>query len=171
MPLVLRKIRKSRWYKHNKESLPWLPEDDIQADSLADLSTKNNELSAWHIEDGKSNLERIVTALAAKCEHLSNLDYAIFDMQILIENNFKVRKSKGDSADEEANNVWHLDLYEFSAFRLAELAKRILNEGEIKRIQEKTILNLIIKAVTAGQIDRDSLSESISSKIDKLSLS
>ena len=69
MPLFLRIIRKAKWYKN--EQVPWLPEGELQADTLTDLSTKSNELSVWHIEDDRSNLEQVVTALAAGRDHLN----------------------------------------------------------------------------------------------------
>ena len=163
MPLLLRKIRKSKWYL-----ISWLPESDLQADSLVDLSTKNNELSVWLIEDDKSNLERIITALAAHCDHLSNFDYALFNPKILKEKNIKTRKSKGISADVEVNELWHLDLYELSALKILSLAQHILSEAEIKRIQEKQIVKYIRKALQAGKIKPNTLKDGIRSKIDKL---
>jgi hypothetical protein len=72
MPFILRTIRKDRWYRI--EDVPWLEEGDIHADPLADLNTKANELSVWLIEDDRSNLNRVVSALAATRTHISNLD-------------------------------------------------------------------------------------------------
>jgi hypothetical protein len=43
--LVLRKIRKSKWYKSG--SVPWLEEGDLRADALSDLATKGNKLSVY----------------------------------------------------------------------------------------------------------------------------
>lgn len=163
MPLLLRKIRKSKWY-----SLSWLPEGDLQADSLVDLSTKNNELSVWFIEGNKSNLERIITALAGHRDHLSNFDYALFDLKFIEEKSIKIRKSKGISVDDEVNERWHLDLYELSALKVLSLAQHIFIEGEIKRIQEKQIGKYIKKALQAGKIKSEALKDGIRSKIDKL---
>jgi hypothetical protein len=85
MALILRIVRKSRW----SFTPPWLSEDDLQADSLVDFSTKKNELSVWHIDKDESNLKRIISALAANRDTLSNFDYALFDKKILIDNNIK----------------------------------------------------------------------------------
>ncbi len=160
MPLILRKIRKIRWYLP-----PWLPEHDLQADALGDLSTKDNELSVWQINDDKANLERIIAALDAKCDSLSNFDYAIFDQKILDENNIKLRRSDGISADEEANHLWHFDLYELSALKIVKLARDVLTEGEIKRIQEKEVGRFILEALNIGRLNRESLSIHIRSKL------
>lgn len=52
MALVLRKIRKSKWYKSG--SVPWLEEGDLRADALSDLATKGNKLSVYLV-DGDAN--------------------------------------------------------------------------------------------------------------------
>ncbi|MCK4296647.1 MAG: hypothetical protein KAX28_08360 [Candidatus Marinimicrobia bacterium] len=163
MPLLLRKIRKSKWYL-----LPWLSKGDLQADSIVDLSTKNNELSVWFIKDDKSNLERIITALAARCDYLSNFDYALFNPKILEEKNIKKRRSKGSSADDEANELWHLNLYELSALKILSLAQHIFNDGKIKRIQEKQIGKYINKGLQEGKIKPEVLKDGIKSKIGTL---
>lgn len=163
MPLLLRKIRKSKWY-----SLPWLTNGDLQADSLGDLITKNNELSVWLIEDDKSNLERIIAALSANCDTISNFDYALFDSKIIEEKSIKKRKSKGISIDDEANERWHFDLYELSALKILCLSQEIFNDGQIKRIQERQVTKLINEALQAGKIKRNTLKDGILSKIDKL---
>jgi hypothetical protein len=77
MPLMLRKIRKARWYQHNQADFPWLLDEDIPADPLGDLVTNDNELSVWQINDDKSNLHRIAAALAANSDDISNLDAEI----------------------------------------------------------------------------------------------
>jgi len=139
----------------------------MQADALVDLSTKNNELSVWYITDEKSNFERIISALAAYRDHLSNFDYVLFDKKFLDENNIKIRKTKGISLDEEVNELWHFDLYELSALKIVNLAKTILDNGEIKRIQERDVGRLIRKAITSGNINFEKLNENIKEKIEK----
>ena len=162
MALILRIVRKSRWCFPP----PWLPEDDVQADSLVDFSTKNNELSVWHIED-ESNLERIISALAANRDTLSNFDYALFDNKILVDNNIKLRESKGISLDEEMNDLFHFDLYELSANKVANLTICIMKEGKINRIHERDIKQFIINSIEAGNIKPDNLKDKLRNKINK----
>lgn len=161
MALILRIIRKSRWYL--KPS--WLAEGEIQADALGDLVTKNNKLSVWHIYDDRSNLDRIIAVLAAKRDVLSNFDFVLFDQNILKESNIRFGKTKGISFDEEANDLWHLDLSELSASRLMNLAAAIANKGELKRISESEIKNIVANAIAIGTISYDNLSISIKQKI------
>ena len=162
VPFILRKIRKSKWYKH--EDVPWLAEDELQADALGDLQTSNNELSVWRVEDDKSNLERIVTALAANVDHVSNFDYALLDMELLSKLSIQTKDSKGDTPDERANVAWHLDLMELSARKLMELAKAIMAKGEKGRVPKKKLAQLIEQGVNAEQIK---LKQGIRAKIDE----
>ncbi|MGE5443847.1 MAG: hypothetical protein ACM3SR_04500 [Ignavibacteriales bacterium] len=169
MPFFLRKIRKSKWYRHN--DVPWLAEGELQADALRDLLTSSNQLSVWHIEDDRSNLERTIAALAANVTDNSNFDYALFDQQIVYEIGIKVesKKTKGASPDEEVNS-WHCDLIELSASKLRELAKAIQTKAEIERIQVQDVIQLVAESISSGRIDRTKVklkSEAIE-KIDRV---
>jgi len=163
VPLFLRIIRKAKWYKN--EQVPWLPEGELQADTLTDLSTKSNELSVWHIEDDRSNLEQVVTALAAGRDNIASLDYALFDQQTLLAINIKIKETKGGSPDEKVNS-WHRDLVELSATKLMALAKVIQTEAVKGRILPKDIIRLIKQAIASGQIERAKLKPGIVAKID-----
>jgi hypothetical protein len=121
MPFVLRKVRKAKWYKH--ENVPWLKAGELQADALGDLYTENNTLSVWLVTNDKSNLQRIAAALAGNCEYLSNLDYALLNVELIADLNIKIVQKAGDSADDTANNSWHYDLTELSAMDLLALAR------------------------------------------------
>lgn len=163
MPFFLRTIRKAKWYKN--EAVSWLAEGELQADALADLATKGNELSVWHVEDDRSNLEQVVTALAAGRDNIANLDYALFDQQILSAINIKIKETKGGSPDEKVN-AWHRDLVELSATKLIGLAKAIQTEAAKERILPKDIIRLIKRAVVSGQIERTKLKSGIVAKIE-----
>ena len=165
MPFILRKIRKARWYT---EGISWLEEGEIHADPLADLYTKDNELSIWLVEDDRSNIDQIVTALAANRTHISNLDYALLDLRLLSSLNIKIKYTIGGTPDENTNALWHRDLVELSALKVVELAKMILAEAERKRIPEREVRRLMTGAVASGRIERTKLKESLRDKIDKL---
>lgn len=162
MALILRIIRKSRWYFKPD----WLSQEDIQADALGDLVTKNNKLSFWHVYKDRSNLERIIAALAAKRDVLSNIDFILFDQYILEENGLKFQQTKGISLDAEANELWHLDLYELSASKLTNLAVAMANSGELKRISEREVKNILANAIATGTIKFDKLSQNLKPKFE-----
>lgn len=138
----------TRWYN---ERPSWLREDDISADPLGDLATNENTLSVWHVEEDKSNLDQVVTALAASSDNISNLDYALFDRELLSEFSIKINPSQGGSPDEKTNTFWHFDLIELSALKLVELAKAMLVKAERKQVSEKMILQLIAQAIVSKQ--------------------
>ena len=81
MSFILRKIRKGRW--HGSDVLKWLPANELPADSLVDLATKDNQLSIYIVEGDRSNLDRIIAALSANCDFISNFDYALLDKEVL----------------------------------------------------------------------------------------
>lgn len=61
MPHFLLSITKRKW---DKLDVPWLPSHDIQGDPLGALRLNDGTLSVWHIDDDKSNLDIVITALA-----------------------------------------------------------------------------------------------------------
>ena len=81
MPLLLRKVRSSRWY--SREKCPWLEAGELQADPLGDLQTMGNALSVWRIENDESNLRNIILALVRSCDHPQNIDYILFNQCVL----------------------------------------------------------------------------------------
>ena len=158
MPLLLRQIRKSRWYDDG--GLPWLPVGLLPADPLSDLNTKDNKLSVWHIEDDKSNLEQVVTALAVNRDQVSNLDCALFDQHPLSGINVRIEETKGNTKDKRAN-IWHRELVELTAEKLLELARSIMRDGKRTRFSETRIRNLIQRAVESGIIDETKLKPNV----------
>lgn len=160
MPFILRKIRKSKWYKN--EGVPWLEKNDLQADALNDLQTKGNNLSVWHIEDDKSNLERVITALAANSDNISNFDYVLLEINKLSKLGIKIiENSEGaKTPDNEANRLWHCHITELSLKKLLKLINTI-NDVKKERITESQIARLISESIIRGQISRSELSPNV----------
>jgi len=162
VPLLLRKIRKSKWYKN--ESVPWLQEDQIQADALGDLVTSSNSLSVWLVNDDQSNLEQVVVALASTCDFVSNIDYALFKVELLSGIGIEIEPNEGLTPYSEANH-WHRDLTRITARKLIKLAELIYTDAQRMRIPEKKVLGLIKDAVKNKQIDIVDLQENIAKKV------
>ena len=163
MPLLLRTIRKAKWYSN--ENTSWLTEGELQADALNDLRTQHNKLSVWSIDDSQENLERVAVAYAANRETFSNVDYALFDSQILSELRIKFEKSPGGTPDDEVNSNWHIDLVELTASKLLKLAMAIMENDQIKRIPQKTIEKWILEAVNSKQLALDRMPDKLQTKI------
>lgn len=161
MPLLLRAIKKSRWHK---TGMPWLTQGDIQADPLGDLVTGSNTLSVWLVQDDRSNLNEVILALGTSRDNLSHLDYTIFDTSLLEHISIKLEVNEGKTPYDKANR-WHRDLVELTANKIVRLAEYLLNNAQIVRIPEKTMLGLIKDAVNNRQIDIAKLKPSINNKL------
>jgi hypothetical protein len=162
VPLLLRKIRKSKWYKN--DAVSWLNEDENQADALGDLVTSNNTLSVWLVEDDKSNLDQVIVALASTSDNISNLDYALVKVDLLLNIGIKIESKEGLTPYSKANK-WHRDIEEMTATKLYKLAEIIFIHSDIARVSQKDILNLIKVAVQKEEIDKAKLKEGIINKI------
>ncbi len=149
MAYLLRKIRKIRW----TQEIDWLLDEDLQSDSLGDLGTSSNELSVYHVYENRDNLSRVIAALAVNSKEYSNFDYALFDENIITQLRINIKKSKGESADEQVNQ-WHSDLHELTAFKLLELAKAIKKNAIIERKMPKEVLALVADSLQNKFLDR-----------------
>jgi hypothetical protein len=158
--LLLRKIRKGRWYQQPKPS--WLCADDIPADPLGDLQTRENRLSVWHIDDDQANLRDVVAAMAANTDHISNLDYILVDLAAVSNMGLKVVATEGCSPNKDANKRWHRDVIELSSSKLGQLARLFYQKGQRGRVQERNVRNMILKILGEGdKIDKSKLSPSM----------
>jgi hypothetical protein len=163
VPLLLRGIRKRRW--STDASISGLSGGEIQADAFGDLSTSQNTLSVWYVEDEQSNLEQVITALSSNRDTISNLDYVLFNIDLVSSIGIKIEENKGATPYEEANH-WHRDLTMITALKLFKLVEIIYNQNsEKKRVQEKNILKLINQAVQNNLIKREKLKEKIVNKL------
>jgi hypothetical protein len=165
VPLLLRGIRKRRW--STDASISRLSDGEIQADAFGDLSTSNNTLSVWYVEDDKSNLNEVITSLASNRDTISNLDYVLFNIDLVSSIGINIEKNSGATPFETANH-WHRDLTMLTASKLFKLVDIICNQNSyIGRVQDKEILSLIGDAVNGGVIEKVKLKEKIISALIK----
>lgn len=161
MPLVFRKIKKSKWYKN--DAVPWLGPDDLQADAIGDLRTKGNVLSVYFVEDdNEKSLERLITALAVNRQgkSIEEFEYALFGEDILTEIGIKITREEGDTADSLVN-TWHRNLIELTTEKIVRLANGIRMHGKKQRVLGKRIRGMIIEAMIANRIARDKMKLSV----------
>ena len=155
MPFLLRAIRRNRW----RPELPtWLGSDDVPADPLGDLSTLDNKLSVWYVDDAQQNLGRVSAALAAGREKIDKLDYALIDIDTLTRLGIESKKTPGESPDDHANKNWHYDLHRLSGKALTSLAKAILPQTESRaRLLPKKVEELIKAGLSNAELDFERL--------------
>ena len=164
MSFIIRKIRKSKWYKH--DGVPWLTEGEIQADALSDLSTKSNKLSVWLVLDDKTNFEQIIAVLAtSNTDRVPSIDYALIEEKLLNQLFVKQEESLGDSPNNTANNSWHIDLIDITTEKLFKIAQLISTHGQIDRIMDKDVLKIVQEGVRSGDLDLSKMNEDLKRSI------
>ncbi len=163
--MLLRTVRRSRWY--GLPDIPWLPDGEAQADALKDLRTEDNTLSLWHVEDNERNLARVLIAATAGRSDIANIDYLLFDSEVLHACSLEAKHTHGDSLDNEANNLWHLDIENLTASAVARLAALLFVKGETYRVFEKEVLDWLRGVVSSGHIDRGRLKDKLRLKVER----
>lgn len=165
--LFLRKIERTKWLTPDDTS--WLESGDIPADPLGDLATTGNAFSLWHIEEDRSNFDRVVAGFASKLGNPRNFGYSLFRQEVLTNLGLAVNKTTGDSFDQEVNEKWHWEVVHVSADRLLELAKALfpLSDGR-DVVLGPTIEQLIVDAISKRRIRFDGLQQTMKVKIRPL---
>lgn len=157
MPLALRKTRVNDIWDNTAGDISWLAVDDVAADPLTDLTTSNNSLSIYVINDDKSDLNRCLSALAAQRNHLQKLDYILFDFSIIQQLGLHLDDKKGTLPDQEINKLHH-NIVELSAYRLIKLTKAIMENYIGGRMLDEEIASLVVNSVKNNWIKRTSIS-------------
>ncbi len=163
MSLLFMKIRKNRWALPDNAS--WVSEGDIHADPLNDLKTTKGSLSVWVVEPDESNLRRLAVALAAACDGIANIDYILFEDSIVDNLCLNLVATDGNTPDSVANKIWHRDVVELSAAKLAELACSVFHNSRIERMFQKEVRGLLREAVREDRIALESLAQRIRDKL------
>jgi len=163
MEMLLRGIRKSKWYKN--PDVPWLPENELQADALGDITTSSNALSVWLIEEDGSNIENVVSALASNRDELTNFDYAVLELDEVINSGINIKEATGETPDDNANGRWHRILVELTVPNINTLAITIQTSGQIKRVSPKNVKKWIREGLESGRIDPSRIEDKILHKV------
>ena len=132
--MVFRKLSQKRHW----DGLPWLGSQEIQADAVRCLMTRQNRLSVFVLDRADDQTARVVAALAVTRDSLAHLDLAIAPEEVLARCDIRRDKVQGQTPDPGVND-WHEDLVELTAGQIARLATAIKSEGEIRRYNLKKV--------------------------------
>ena len=132
--MICRKLNQKRHW----DGLPWLGAQEIQADAVKCLMTRQNRLSVFVLDRADGQTERVVAALAVTRDSLAYLDLAMAPEEVLARCDIRRDKVQGQTPDPDVN-AWHEDLVELTAGKIARLAAAIKGEGEIRRYNLKKV--------------------------------
>ena len=160
MPLLIKLDNKRMW-----DRPAWLPAGEVPAEAVQDFRADGNELSAWYVEPDRSNLDRVLTAIAANREHFEKLDYAVFDDAVVSHCGITIRTTPGQLPDEHASRTWHRDLIELSGRKLVTLAESIASGSPAERKPLPKIKELLTSAARDGHIKRELMKDELAAKL------
>lgn len=78
----------------------------------------------------------------------------------------KTKKIKGDTADDEVNNL-HIDLIDLTAKQVCLLASSIQKDGNLMRILKKKIGREITEGLKKGYLNKNKINEKLLPKLAK----
>ena len=147
----------------------WLADRDAPGPPLNDfIPDEQGKLSVWEVERDNSNLSRIVAAIAATRQDISNIDYVLFDSRAVRAAGVGLVTGPGQSPDHAAKQKWHRDLAELSAKRAARLVWRVFHRGtRPPRVSKKEVSELLRKAVDEGWLQFDDLQPNVKKKLQR----
>lgn len=165
---MLRKIdNKPKWTNYRINPQEWLEPNDVPGDLLTDIGTKRNELSVFEVKNNKSNLDQIISAMAANRKDPIHIDYILIEMDSIVGENYALKKADGRTLIDEVNKNFHLNIEKLSGNRLVELAK-ILSTKEVVTVRTKNVLKKVRLSVDNGEIDPKKLSEEMREAVEKV---
>ena len=106
------------------------------------------------VNDDKSDLERIISALAANSMSLDAVDYIMMDVREIDALDIQKEATPGHTPDSYVNTC-HLDLVNLTDSQLVRLAHAFRDKGESDRYAKKDLKQMILEAVRVGNIDRN----------------
>jgi hypothetical protein len=148
MALFVRKVRQNRWFR--EDAAPFLATGDVPADSVIDLQTSSNLLSVWEIEPDRSDLSRIVRALALGPQKIDHTGYIVFASDRLGQAEIEIQNNEGMSVDHGINHR-HRDLV-LSGKKLVALAEVLLLYGELRTMTRPEVLELVEQGIRDGEL-------------------
>jgi hypothetical protein len=162
---ILRVIRKSRWYLD--DSCDWLRPDEPWGDCLRDLATDEGNLSVWWIDRDRSNLDRVLAALASTRESIGTFDYRLTPLEWVRRYGLTIVKCPGQTADDLANERWHWDLRHLSAHRVVIAARCLWRRGESARLTPPRVERLLRDGLARGNLDRGRMDNRLVERLDR----
>ena len=138
-------------------------------DIFKSLKTTEGKLSIFIIDNERSNLDRVIAALACGRTSLDKFDYVLVPEEQIV-GNFKVCTTGGDTLDDVVNGL-HRDIARLTAASVMDLAivfRTYMNN--MTRRSPSTVKQLINASISAGSLEKERIDENLRKKLEKKKL-
>ena len=157
MAYLMRMITPPRWIQEQHE-ITCL--EDINAESLSDLSAEENAISTWYVGDkGENEIRHAVLALTSGFRSLDEIKVVYLDVNIIRQAGLSIAETTGITKIEEYANL-HRDIDQLNAGKLIQLANIILEQvwnNQTQTFCAEDIALWMIQIINDGKLDFNSL--------------
>ncbi len=167
MPYVLRKVANSKY--RVRPDLNWLNEENLQADALKNLATKNSAVSVYKL-NAQINRRRIVAGLASTNDRVTKIEYVLLEVDFLYANGFELKKTPehGKTKDSGVNRN-HCDIANLTPSSLYDLAlyiARCVRENQLL-YREDYVARFLENSINSGFIYRKDLKPRLRASLER----
>lgn len=157
MAYLMRMITPPRWIQEQHE-ITCL--EDINAESLSDLSAEENAISTWYVGDkGENEIRHAVLALTSGFRSLDEIKVVYLDVNIIRQAGLSIAETTGITKIEEYANL-HRDIDQLNAGKLIQLANIILEQvwnNQTQTFCAEDIALWMLQIINDGKLDFNSL--------------
>ncbi len=160
MPLIFREIGNKSWWDKAHDEFAWLGKDELVGDVFKGVKTIRGTLSAYWIDDDRTDLARVVAALACKRSSLENFDYVLVPANEL-ESNFEILQTPGSTADDLVNGL-HRDIVRLTAANLLNLVIVFRDHmGAMTRLYKDDVKEAILESLSQDSLREDDVNKGV----------
>ncbi|EHU3347470.1 hypothetical protein AXY20_RS09525 [Acinetobacter baumannii] len=174
MTIFVRKISKAKWPSEEEIAEKALDSEiipSVRADALTTcLKTSQNTLSVWAVENSSDEeIEKAILALItnAKLERLNRIQVVYFSKDDVTRLDLPLEATDGDTVIESLSKL-HNDLTDLNYEKLGKVSELIissLRSESVRTYNEKTLKNMLLKAIKEGVVDQKLLHPALQFKL------
>jgi|GEM_PF-960105 len=167
MSFFIRKISRAKWETEGRFASGQIPADAV----TADLRTRNNSMSLWHIDKPSNDNELCDIALAfvAAADRIETMDLAWVDKEFFESNRIIIESSDGRTPVVSLRQ-YHADAINVDLTRLSAVATGIaaaIKINQYKRFTKRELKKIIVDAIDKELISIDVLNQKVKEEIRK----
>lgn len=162
MPLLIRKIDKSKWLQNDIVS-----GEHVSADAVTNcLKTSSNTLSTWRI-DNEAQIDDAVLAIVSAHQHLDTIDVVCMSQDQLGEVGINMQDAPGVTpvVDLVDNHVDIVGLTYKSLGKVAHCIVKCFSDNSVKRYTRGSLKKLLRTAIESGRLKAERISPSLADKL------